>query len=58
MDDFDSDLDEVRASSVAEHLHKGGFQALAASSKETLIGQLGVAFTKLRMDEGVARAES
>jgi DNA replication and repair protein RecF len=57
MDDFDSDLDEARAKAVAEHLHEGGFQTLAASSKENLIGQLGVSFSRLRMDEGVARAE-
>jgi DNA replication and repair protein RecF len=58
MDDFDSDLDEARARAVADHLHNGGFQALAASSKETLIGQLGVAFTRLRMDDGAVRGEA
>ena len=30
MDDFDSDLDEARAKAVAEYLHEGGFQTLAA----------------------------
>jgi DNA replication and repair protein RecF len=52
MDDFDSDLDEVRAAALADHLHRGGFQAVVASSKETLIRKLGVTFTKLRMDDG------
>ena len=57
MDDFDSDLDEARAKAVAEHLQQGGFQALVASSKESLIGQLGISFSRLRMDDGVARVE-
>jgi DNA replication and repair protein RecF len=52
MDDYDSDLDEVRAAALADYLHRGGFQALVASSKETLIHKLGVTFTKLRMDDG------
>lgn len=56
MDDFDSDLDEVRGSALAGFLHDGGFQAVVASSKETLIGRLGVACTRLRMDDGVAKA--
>jgi DNA replication and repair protein RecF len=56
MDDFDTDLDEVRASVVADFLHRGGFQALVATSKETLVGRLGVAFEKVVMEAGVARA--
>jgi DNA replication and repair protein RecF len=54
MDDFDSDLDEVRAAAVAGFLHRGGFQALVATSKETLPGRLGVAFSTLRMEDGIA----
>ncbi len=56
MDDFDTDLDEVRASALADFLRRGGFQALVATSKETLVGRLGVVPRKLRMDAGVARA--
>lgn len=56
MDDFDTDLDEVRASALAGFLKDGGFQALVATSKEALLRELGVAFMKLRMDDGVARA--
>ena len=56
MDDFDSDLDEVRASALAGFLQQGGFQALVATSKENLLGRLGVAFMKLHMDGGEARA--
>ena len=33
------------------------FTANARCDQENLIGQLGVSFSKLRMDEGVARAE-
>jgi DNA replication and repair protein RecF len=56
MDDFDTDLDEVRAEALADFLHHGGFQAVVATSKETLLGGLGVTFMKLRMDGGAARA--
>jgi DNA replication and repair protein RecF len=56
MDDFDTDLDEIRAAAVADFLRQGGFQALVATSKETLVGRLGVAAELLRMSEGVARA--
>jgi DNA replication and repair protein RecF len=56
MDDFDTDLDEIRAAAVADFLRHGGFQALVATSKETLVGRLGVAAELLRMSEGVARA--
>jgi DNA replication and repair protein RecF len=56
MDDFDSDLDEVRMSAVADALHRGGFQTLLASSKETPLTRNGVPFTELRVDDGAARA--
>jgi DNA replication and repair protein RecF len=55
MDDFDTDLDEVRASVLADFLHRGGFQTLVATSKETLVGRLGVAFARVVMEGGVAR---
>jgi DNA replication and repair protein RecF len=56
MDDFDSDLDEGRASAVAGFLEGGGFQAVVATSKEELAGRLGVPFEGIRMDGGKARA--
>lgn len=56
MDDFDSDLDEHRAAALAGHLNQAGFQALVATSKETLADQLGVPFVRFRIDNGVARA--
>ena len=56
MDDFDADLDEVRASALAEFLTAGGFQALVATSKESMADRLGVPFTKVRMDDGTVQA--
>ncbi|MCP3982666.1 MAG: DNA replication and repair protein RecF [bacterium] len=56
MDDFDSDLDEVRASALAGFLQEGGFQALVATSKENMASRLGVSCTRIRMDDGVASA--
>lgn len=55
MDDFDSDLDEVRASALAAYLHEGGFQALVATSKEGMAGRLGVPFERLIMSDGSVR---
>lgn len=55
MDDFDSDLDEVRAAALAEHLHRGGFQALVATSKEGMTERIGVPFTKILLSEGTVR---
>ena len=55
MDDFDSDLDEVRAAALAHFLHQGGFQALVATSKDGLVDGLGVPFMRVRMDDGAAR---
>jgi DNA replication and repair protein RecF len=58
MDDFDSHLDEARATALGEFLREGGSQVLAATSKEVLADGLGVAFHKVIMKEGRARAES
>lgn len=55
MDDFDTDLDEVRASSVANFLHAGGFQALVATSKDAMANALGVPCSQVRMDGGKVR---
>jgi DNA replication and repair protein RecF len=57
MDDFDTDLDEARAAALAGFLERGGFQVLVATSKENLVERLGVTFTRVRMDGGVARAD-
>jgi recombinational DNA repair ATPase RecF len=54
MDDFDSDLDDTRAAVLAEYLHQGRFQALAATSKEGLAEQLGVGYARVRMEDGAA----
>ena len=56
MDDFDSDLDEVRAGGLAEYLQRGDFQALVATSKEGMTDRFEVTFAKLVVDEGVVRA--
>jgi recombinational DNA repair ATPase RecF len=55
MDDFDSDLDEVRAAALADHLRRGGFQALVATSKEGMAERIGVPFTKILLSEGRVR---
>jgi recombinational DNA repair ATPase RecF len=55
MDDFDTDVDEIRATALASYLNEGGFQAVVATSKEKMADSLGVPFLKVRMDEGVAR---
>jgi len=56
MDDFDSHLDEIRAAALAEFLHQEGFQTLVATSKEGLADRFGVAFEKVLMENGAARA--
>jgi recombinational DNA repair ATPase RecF len=56
MDDFDSDLDEVRASALASFLHGGGLQALVATSKEGMAERLGVPFQRVLMRDGEALA--
>jgi DNA replication and repair protein RecF len=55
MDDFDIDLDELRASALAAFLQQGRFQALVATSKQALADRLGVGFMKVRMDGGMTR---
>jgi DNA replication and repair protein RecF len=55
MDDFDSDLDEVRAAALAGYLDAGGFQVIVATSKEKMVDRLGVTFSKVRMEDGEAR---
>jgi DNA replication and repair protein RecF len=56
MDDFDSDLDEVRTRSLIEFLRDGGFQALLATSKDGFVDRLGFPFPRIRMEGGLARA--
>lgn len=55
MDDFDSDLDDTRAIALAAHLHEGGFQALVATSKESLPARLGVPARGVLVEAGTAR---
>jgi len=55
MDDFDSDLDEVRVDSLIEFLRGGGFQALLATSKDAVAARLGTAISRIRMEAGSAR---
>ena len=55
MDDFDSDLDEVRTAALASYLNGGGFQAVVALSKETLADGIDVPFQRVRMVGGEAR---
>jgi len=57
MDDFDSDLDERRATAVAGFLNAGGFQALVATSKEEMTDRLGVDFAKIRIKGGRAEVD-
>lgn len=56
MDDFDSDLDEIRTRSLVEFLRAGGFQALLATSKDGFVDRLGFPFPRIRMEGGLARA--
>jgi DNA replication and repair protein RecF len=56
MDDFDSDLDEVRTRSLINFLRDGGFQALLATSKDGFVDTLGFPFPRIRMEGGLARA--
>ena len=55
MDDFDSDLDDTRATALAAYLHEGGFQALVATSKESLPARLGVPARRILVEAGAAR---
>ena len=54
MDDFDTDLDEVRAAALGAFLTEGGFQAVVATSKESMADRLGVTFARVRMEDGEA----
>ena len=54
MDDFDSHLDEVRTATLAEYQHEEGFQALVATSKQSLVDRLDVGFAKVRVTDGGA----
>jgi DNA replication and repair protein RecF len=55
MDDFDSDLDEVRVDSLIEFLRGGGFQALLTTSKDGVVAGLGTAISRIRMEAGTVR---
>jgi len=55
MDDYDSDLDEIRAGALADHLHEAGFQTIVATSKDGLAERLAVPHRILRMEGGRAR---
>jgi len=56
MDDYDSDLDERRAGDLARYLDAAGFQALIATSKESLADRWDVPCARFRIEDGVARA--
>lgn len=56
MDDFDSDLDELRVASLVDFLREGGFQALLATSKDGIMDRLGAPATAIRLERGAARA--
>ncbi len=55
MDDFDSDLDEVRAAALAAFLKDGGFQSIVATSKDSMAERLGAPFMRVRMEDGEVR---
>jgi DNA replication and repair protein RecF len=55
MDDFDSDLDDVRVQALAEHLSGEGIQAIVATSKASLVDRLGVSSKKVVVEDGRAR---
>ncbi|MDH3627216.1 MAG: DNA replication and repair protein RecF [Acidobacteriota bacterium] len=57
MDDFDSDIDDVRAAALVEFLQGSGYQALVATSKEGLAGKLGERvreIQRIRIEDGHA----
>ncbi len=56
MDDFDSDLDELRTSSLLEFICGEGYQAIMATAKDGFLDRLGVPFHRIRMEGGLARA--
>ena len=55
MDDFDSDLDEIRVHALAEYLSGEGIQALVATSKAGLAESLGVSSVRVLVEDGQAR---
>ncbi len=55
MDDFDTDLDDARMGALAAHLGRAGSQAVVATSKEEVLGRIGAAELKLRMQDGEVR---
>ncbi len=55
MDDFDSDVDEERATRLAGFLHGGEFQTIAATSKESMADRFDLPLRKVRMEDGLAR---
>lgn len=54
MDDFDSDLDDRRAATLARFLHEGGFQTVVATSKQEMFEALEVPFFSVRVADGEA----
>jgi len=56
LDDFDTDLDDARMEALVGYLRGAEFQTVVATSKEEVIGRIGVAALTVRMDDGVARA--
>ncbi|HJQ96883.1 MAG TPA: DNA replication and repair protein RecF [Candidatus Polarisedimenticolaceae bacterium] len=55
MDDFDSDLDEVRVDSLIEFLRGGGSQSLLTTSKDGVVARIGAAISRIRMEAGTVR---
>ena len=55
MDDFDSDLDEIRVDSLIQFLRGGGFQTLLTTSKDGVVDRLGSAISRIRMEAGTVR---
>jgi DNA replication and repair protein RecF len=56
LDDFDTDLDDARMEALVGYLRRAEFQTVVATSKEEVIGRIGAAALRIRMDDGVARA--
>jgi DNA replication and repair protein RecF len=52
MDDFDSDLDEERATILAKYLNTGDFQSIVATSKEEFAHRLPVPFRNVKVQDG------
>jgi DNA replication and repair protein RecF len=55
MDDFDSDLDEIRVHSLIQFLREGGFQTLLATSKDGVVDRLGSEISRIRLEAGKVR---